>query len=349
MRRISTYTTDRYRYRFPGLALRVKALLISLFFLQGRAISFKESANSSISSLPSASRSTDGQRSIMLNTSNMKISFSTLGCPNWSLDEIVLRASQYGYDGVAFRGLGGELDLTKVPEFAPSARANTRRRLTGGGLATSMVLTSAAMMIAEPEKLEASLQLGQSHIDIASDLECPSIRVFGGQIPSGLSYAAAVQRAGDRLHRLGEYAAQRGVDVLIETHDDWVVTSRLRLAVKAADHPNVGVLWDVHHPIRIADESVAQTWANVGPWVRSVDFKDSVTDFEARLGYRYVQIGDGEIPLKDALEVLNAANFDGWLTFEWEKLWHPELADATAAFPEFITRIRALLEAPPEK
>jgi sugar phosphate isomerase/epimerase len=105
----------------------------------------------------------------------------------------------------------------------------------------------------------------------------------------------------------------------------------------------------VHHPIRIADESVAQTWANVGPWVRSVDFKDSVTDFEARLGYRYVQIGDGEIPLQDALQVLNAANFDGWLTFEWEKLWHPELADATAAFPEFITRIRGLLEAPPEK
>ena len=49
----------------------------------------------------------------------MKLSFSTLGCPNWSFDEILLRANQYGYDGVAFRGLGGEFDLTKVPEFSP--------------------------------------------------------------------------------------------------------------------------------------------------------------------------------------------------------------------------------------
>jgi sugar phosphate isomerase/epimerase len=259
----------------------------------------------------------------------------------------VRRATLYGYDGVAFRGLLGELDLAKVPEFAPSARANTRRRLRESGLATSMVLTSATIMIADAEKLEASLQLGRSHIDIASDLECPFIRVFGGQMPNGISYAAAVRRAGDRLRQLGDYAAPRGVHVLIETHDDWVVTSRLRLAVEAAEHPNIGILWDVHHPIRIAGESVAQTWANIGPWVRSVDFKDSLTDFEARLGYRYVQMGDGEIPLKDALQILNVAGFNGWLTFEWEKLWHPDLADPEVAFPEFIARIRPLLQTLP--
>jgi sugar phosphate isomerase/epimerase len=275
----------------------------------------------------------------------VKLSFSTLGCPNWSFDEIVLRASQYGYDGVAFRGLGGELDLTKIPEFSPSGRPTTRRRLKEAGLATSMVLTSATLMTQDAKMLEASLRLGESHIDIASDLECPYIRVFGGQIPVGVSHAAAIRRAGDRLHRLGEYAKQRGVEVLIETHDDWVVTSRVRRAVESANHPNVGILWDAHHPFRIAGETVAEVWANIGPWVRSVDFKDSITDFDARLGYRYVQIGDGEIPLKDTLQILKSGGFDGWLTFEWEKNWHPDLADPSVVFPEFIARIRALLEA----
>ena len=274
----------------------------------------------------------------------MKLSFSTLGCPNWSFDEIMCRAGQYGYDGVAFRGLGGELDLTKVPEFSSTARANTRRRLKEAGLTTSMVLTSAAMLIADAERLEAALQLGQSHIDIASDLECLYIRVFGGQIPPGLSHAAAIRWAGDRLHRLGDYAAQRGVSVLIESHDAWVVTSLLRRVVETADHPNVGILWDVHHPVRIAGESLAQSWTNIGPWVRCVDIKDSVTDFEANLGYRYVQIGDGEIPLKGALQILTEARFDGWLTFEWEKVWHPTLSDPSVAFPEFIARVRALQE-----
>ena len=62
------------------------------------------------------------------------------------------------------------------------------------------------------------------------------------------------------------------------------------------------------------------------------------------IGYRYVQIGDGEIPLRDALQILKAEGFNGWLTFEWEKFWHPSLADASVAFPEFVARIRKLLK-----
>ena len=46
-----------------------------------------------------------------------------------------------------------------------------------------------------------------------------------------------------------------------------------------------------------------------------------------------------------ALRTLKAAGFDDWLTFEWEKVWHPNLADPSVAFPEFIARIGALLEA----
>jgi sugar phosphate isomerase/epimerase len=272
----------------------------------------------------------------------MKLSFSTLGCPDWSFDEILLRARQYGYHGVAFRGIRRELDLTKVPEFSPLTIANTRRRLKDAGLAASMILTSASMMIADPEELEVILRLAERHIDLASDLECPCVRVFGGRMVPGLSHAAGVQRTGDRLRRLGDYGAQRGVQVLIETHDDWVVTSLLRRAIEAADNPNIGVLWDVHHPYRIAGESISHTWNAIGPWVRSVDVKDSVTDFQARLGYRYVQIGDGEIPLEEALRVLKEAHYAGWLTFEWEKLWHPDLEDATVVLPEFVARMRGL-------
>jgi sugar phosphate isomerase/epimerase len=276
------------------------------------------------------------------NTSDMKLSFTTLGCPSWSFDEIVRGAFRYGYNGVAFRCLRGELDMTKVPEFFPAERANTRRRLKEAGLETSMVLTSTAMMVPDEEELEGSLQNARSNIDIASDLECPCIRVYGGHMPGGISRAAAVRRAGDRLHRLGDYAAQRGVTVCVESHDDWVVTSLLRRLMEAADHPNVGVLWDMHHPVRIAEESLAESWTNIGPWVRCVDLKDSITDLKARLGYRYVQIGDGDIPLKGTLEILHAARYEGWLTFEWEKFWHPDLPDASEVFPEFITRIRAL-------
>jgi sugar phosphate isomerase/epimerase len=58
----------------------------------------------------------------------MKLSFSTLGCPAWSYQDILRRAAEYGFDGITIRGLNGELDLVKVAEFQPTRRAETRRQ-----------------------------------------------------------------------------------------------------------------------------------------------------------------------------------------------------------------------------
>ena len=45
------------------------------------------------------------------------ISFSTLGCPKWPWARILEQASALGYAAVELRGIEGEMDLTKRPEF----------------------------------------------------------------------------------------------------------------------------------------------------------------------------------------------------------------------------------------
>ena len=47
----------------------------------------------------------------------MKLSTTTLGCPEWSLDEIITRCSEYGLQGIDFRGIRDALDVTQLPEF----------------------------------------------------------------------------------------------------------------------------------------------------------------------------------------------------------------------------------------
>ena len=39
----------------------------------------------------------------------MKLAFTTLACPNWSLEQAVAAARQYGYEGLELRLLDGEL------------------------------------------------------------------------------------------------------------------------------------------------------------------------------------------------------------------------------------------------
>ncbi|RYG28088.1 MAG: sugar phosphate isomerase/epimerase, partial [Chitinophagaceae bacterium] len=45
------------------------------------------------------------------------LSFSTLGCPDWSFAQILEAAHRYGYKGIEVRGIQRELDLVKCKEF----------------------------------------------------------------------------------------------------------------------------------------------------------------------------------------------------------------------------------------
>jgi sugar phosphate isomerase/epimerase len=275
----------------------------------------------------------------------MKLSFSTLGCPAWTLDQIVRRAAQYGFDGIAFRGLNGELDLTKVDEFSPSRRKHTLSLIKSAGLVCNMMLTSTRVMLTDPAELAASLQNAKDHIDLASDMEAPAVRIFGGAMLSGLSHAAATARAGERLRELGRHAEGKGVKVLFETHDDWVRPELVRRVIEHADHPDVRVLWDVHHPYRIAGIPIAEVWNTLGRWVEAVDIKDSRIDPSARLGYRYVKLGEGDVPIPEALTLLAGAGYRGWLNFEWEKRWHPEIEEPEVSFPHFRQTMTKMLAA----
>ena len=63
----------------------------------------------------------------------MKIACTTLGCPGWTLDDILKQLAASGYDGIDFRGLGDEMEVWKMPEFSrvfgSSGRPTPRRTL----------------------------------------------------------------------------------------------------------------------------------------------------------------------------------------------------------------------------
>lgn len=59
----------------------------------------------------------------------MKLSFSTLGCPRWTLKEIVATAKDLGFGGVEIRGIGDKINALEIPEFSdaeiePNERKN---------------------------------------------------------------------------------------------------------------------------------------------------------------------------------------------------------------------------------
>ncbi len=273
----------------------------------------------------------------------MKLSFSTLGAPDWSMDDVLKYARQYGYDGVGFRGLKGQMDLTKIPEFLPENRKATIKRFRDAGLEIMMMLTGAKFVQKDKAERDKNVADAKANIDLAEAMNAKTIRVFGGAIPKDAKKEDAYGWVVDCLKASGDYAARKKILVLLETHDDFTDTYVVREVMERANHPWVGVLWDVHHPFRTLGQTMKEAFGNVGKWTHDTHFKDSVLDPSERVGHRYTLLGEGNVPNIEALQLLKDAGYKGYLTFEWEKAWHPALPDAHVAFPDYVKKMKGYL------
>ncbi len=267
-----------------------------------------------------------------------KLSFSTLGCPVWNLGRIVGAATEYGYDAIDFRGLLECDEIVDSPAFRGSALSGTARRIRDAGLGVSCLSSGAVLCVPDGSARARQLDAIRRYADLCGPLGCRAIRVFCGRTEG---IADPVASAAGTLAAAAETARAAGVEILVETHDDWTDTARLRSAFDAAGAPEgAGFVWDVHHPWTQRGEAPETSLANLSPFVRNTHWKDSRPVPGG--GRRLCLPGEGDVPLRRIFGVLAAANYDGWFTLEWEKRWHPDIEEPEAALSAFAPFVRGL-------
>jgi sugar phosphate isomerase/epimerase len=298
---------------------------------------------------------------------HLRISFSTLACPDWKWVEIVEAAGASGYDGIEIRMIEGQTDLLARPEFADDAIEANLEVLDRHDVKVCGLASSVRFDHLEREEREEELALGKLYIDLARRLGAGFVRVFGDVLPSEKEPAArhdVLRNIAWGLDTLGEYSELHGgaVDVLVETHGDFADSQLMLELLVHVRHPLVGVLWDTHHPWRFHGESIAETCERLKPWIRHTHWKDSVKETKNELseasraaaarakrlmsGHRtaeYALFGSGEFPAAETLQLLVNGGYRGWFSLEWEKAWHPELAEPEIALPPFPGTLRSLL------
>jgi len=287
----------------------------------------------------------------------MKLSASTLGCLKWDLPTILARLREYGFDGIDFRGLGNELKLWLLPEFATMV-ADTAARIHDHGLAVSCISSGVLLTDTRPGNLAAGDEEIARTAEICAALGCSQIRVFGGSLnlADGATEAdrpRLVNLAAERATALAERArAIAPVDLLIETHDAWTSSAHMAAVLERVNRDDVACCWDVKHTYWTGHEVPEVTWQRLGRWVRTTHWKDGrrCLDGKERFG-RDVRdsgllctMGEGVIPLADCQELLATVGYDGWHTLEWEKRWHPHIEEPEVAFPQFVRYLRNLEE-----
>ena len=277
--------------------------------------------------------------SILLRKHKPLLSFSTLGCPDWSFDKITNFAASHGYDGIELRGIQREMDLTKVRELSTTqSRQETLRIMKEKGLRFVDLGSSATLHFREPAERLKNLNEGRRFIDLAEQLECRFVRVFPNNFPKEVDKATTMDLMIKGLLELADHAKGSKVSVLIESHGDLVKGSDLEIIMKSAKHPNVGMIWDVANMWTITKEPPTEVYKILHPYIRHTHIKDVKTVDNKET---YVLLGHGDVPIFEAIDALSEGDYNGYYSFEWEKLWHPEIEDPEIALADYARVMKA--------
>jgi sugar phosphate isomerase/epimerase len=261
------------------------------------------------------------------------LSFSTLGCPDWNFLQITDFAVKHDYTGIEVRGLQRQMDLPKCKEFSNEENMQaTLKLMQAKGLQFVDLGSSSTLHFAAGAEREKNLAEGRAFIDLAQQVNCPYIRVFPNLLPKDQDKNTTMDLIAKGLLELGDYAKEKNVSVLMETHGDLVRSEDIEKVMQAATHPHVGLVWDVTNMWTITKESPTEVYKKLKKYIHHTHIKDAkLVDNKPQ----YTRLGQGEVPIFEAIDVLSKGGYKGYYSFEWEKLWHPEIEAPETALADY--------------
>ncbi|BBH20134.1 sugar phosphate isomerase [Paenibacillus baekrokdamisoli] len=275
-----------------------------------------------------------------------RLAFSTLPCEGWSLDEMIAIAKECGFSGIELR----EGDTWGISN---KLTADERKAVLWKFQDACIAITNIGSNVCFTGK-EGDVEqfdILQKAVVLAHDLKADGVRIFLGYfnmrrdntVPA-IPYAEIV----NRIQQSCDYAVSYGVQIWIETHNEFATGRSLRKLLDDVDRPNCAVIYDIIHPLE-EGETPAETIALLGSQCVHVHVKDGVPfDDPLELSWKYTRVGEGKVPIASIVEQLEQAGYSGSYSLEWETKWRKELQipgmEPAVIFPLYVKWMRRLLQ-----
>ena len=267
----------------------------------------------------------------------MKTAFTTLACPTLSFEELILLAERNGMDAVEIR-----LDSKERPCGLPDEKLSEARAFAEAhGVQISDLATGISVKgWSEFELFRMALCAKR-----AAALGARGIRIFLGK---GVKYFTdPIERDLDGVARTlrkgAEVVAEYGVELWVETHSDYSTGEVIADLLSRVDDARIRVIWDVIHSVEWK-ESPALTVALLGDRIVHVHLKDGTRPADPNLtAYDLCALGKGHLDFSEVRRVLDDIGYDGYLSLEWEAMWHPELSECYPSTDALLAAYKELL------
>ena len=112
------------------------------------------------------------------------VTLSTLACPNWTIQTVITKASEFGYDGIEWRG-GPQGHIQ--PFASAEQKATLRQMCADAGLMLLAVTAYTSFVSDNIEVRQSNVDEVRRYADLAAELGAQYVRVFLGELPAGMN------------------------------------------------------------------------------------------------------------------------------------------------------------------
>lgn len=275
----------------------------------------------------------------------IRIAFSTVACPEWTLERVASAAEEYGYDGAELRsfGEGGGPGCRFACEPGMTAGAKARAIFDEAGVAIAGVGSGVRFdaPIFPPvlgnllPAREASVREGKMMVQLASSIGAEYLGVYAFELPKRESRKSGLRRICERLYKVCDHARNRDLRVVIENGGSFTRAEDLAEIIERVNWPLLGACYDLEAAVAGGDD--------IGAGVALLGNRLVTARVRDRRDGRPCLPGKGELPAREFVESVRdaAAEWDSrpWVVFSWDRAWVGDLASAEVALPEAARKL----------
>jgi len=263
----------------------------------------------------------------------MKLSVSSysfyqyIGQGKMTLLECMAKAKEIGFDAIEFIDMPGAPDLEAQKDMARQVRAEADRL----GLDINAYTIGACLYHETQEAQDAEVERLKGQVDVAKILGAKVMRhdvtYSLGKTGNSRSFDLQLPTIAANARKVTEYAQSQGVITCTENHGFIAQDSdRVERLFNAVNHDNYGLLVDIGNFL-CAGEDPVMAVSRVAPYAVHVHVKDFIRKDAPSEGCFLtrncdyiggVAVGDGVVPVKKCLHILQRAGYDGYVSIEFE-------------------------------
>lgn len=244
----------------------------------------------------------------------MRIGYCSWGMMKVDIEEVVPAVAKIGYDGLELAVTPGW--PTALETLDKSKRQRIAELLDEYQLVLTGVAGHTSMCEDDQEKNAMNMQRLRDTIDLAAELAQegePAIMasLIGGREDEweGKKYLIA-----ERVHMLGDYAAEQGVILAVEPHSGTAfdLPSRALWLMENLNHPAVKLNFDISH-FDIRGIGIDECVPQMVPWSVSTHVKDQRGIYPE---HEFLTPGSGPFDFVHYLTAMHNAGYTGFIGME---------------------------------